>query len=77
MRQGGVYKRSMEKKKHIDPLQFDKRVMQRFVANGKTTNKELDAHLANLPDMAEHCEDISETVYEHFKDVDANDDNRQ
>ena len=60
----------MDKKKPTDPLQFDKRVMQRFVANGKMTNKELDTHLENLPDLAEQCEDISEIVYEHFNESD-------
>lgn len=58
----------MDKKKQVDPLQFDKRVMHRFVGNGKMTNKELETHLQELPDLAENCEDISETVYEHFKD---------
>lgn len=62
----------MEKKKPADPLQFDKRVMQRFVTSGKMTNKDLDTHLDNLPDLAEECEDISETVYERFKEVDPN-----
>jgi hypothetical protein len=54
----------MEKKKSIDPLQFDKRVMQRFVANGKMTSKELDSHLEALPDMTDACDDIAEMVYE-------------
>lgn len=58
----------MEKKKTQDPLQFDKRVMQRFVNNGTMTFKELDAHLSALPDLADQCEDIAEVVYEHFKD---------
>jgi hypothetical protein len=67
----------MEKKKNIDPLQFDKRVMQRFVTNGKMTNKELESHLQHLPDLAEQCEDISEVVYEHFKDGEGNDHTQQ
>ena len=62
----------MDKKKPADPLQFDKRVMQRFVANGKMTNKELETHLENLPDLAEQCDDISENVYERFKEMDPN-----
>lgn len=55
----------MEKKKQTDPLQFDKRVMHRFVGNGKMTNKELETHLQNLPDLSEQCDDIAEIVYEH------------
>lgn len=58
----------MEKKKPTDPLQFDKRVTHRFVANGKMTNKELDAHLQNLPDLSEQCEDIADMVYEHVNE---------
>lgn len=57
----------MEKKK-IDPLQFDKRVMQRFVTSGKMTAKDLEAHLEALPDLADQCEDIAEVVYEHFNE---------
>ena len=29
------------------------------------TNKELESHLQNLPDLAEQCEDIAEIVYDH------------
>jgi|GEM_PF-6775923 len=54
----------MEKKKHVDPLQFDKRVMQRFVTSGKMTGKELETHLAELPDMSDQCDDIADIVYE-------------
>lgn len=54
-----------------DPLQFDKRVMQRFIADGKMTKEELEAHIENLPDMADECDDIAEEVYERFKEVDA------
>lgn len=54
----------MEKKKSVDPLQFDKRVMQRFVTSGKMTSKELETHLANLPDLSDQCDDIAEMVYD-------------
>ena len=57
-----------KKNKKLDTLQFDKRVMHRFVGNGKITNKELDAHLDSLVDLQENCEDISELVYEHFNE---------
>ncbi len=53
----------MEKKK-VDPMQFDKRVMQRFVTSGKMTNKELEAHLAALPDLSEQCDDIADVIFE-------------
>ena len=62
----------MDKKKTVDPLQFDKRVMQRFVNSGKMTNKEREEHLENLPDLADQCEDIAEEVYERFKEIDPN-----
>lgn len=67
----------MEKKKSIDPLQFDKRVMQRFVTSGKMTSKDVEHHLEALPDLAEKCEDISEVVYEHFNDGDGHDNSKQ
>ena len=61
----------MDKKKLVDSLQFDKRVMHRFVGSGKISNKELGAHLDKLPDLQDQCEDISEIVYEHFKEAEA------
>ena len=54
-----------------DPLQFDKRVMQRFIKDGKMTKKELEAHIEALPDLAEECEDIAEEVYERFNEADS------
>ncbi|MBH2006115.1 MAG: hypothetical protein I8H75_02035 [Myxococcaceae bacterium] len=53
----------MAEKKKIDPLQFDKRVMHRFVTNQKMTQKELQQHLQALPDLAQQADDISGRVY--------------
>lgn len=51
--------------KKKDVLQFDKRVMHRYVTEGKTTHTELEAHLNALPDLSEQCEDIAELIYGH------------
>lgn len=44
-------------------LQFDKRVMHRFVAEGKMKQEELEQHLEQLPDLTESCSDIADTIY--------------
>ena len=53
----------MAENKKVNPLQFDKRVMHRFVQSQKITRAEAEKHLANLPDMSEQGEDIAPKVY--------------
>jgi hypothetical protein len=53
----------MAENKKVDPLQFDKRVMHRFVQAQKITRQEAEKHLENLPDMSEQGEDIAPKIY--------------
>ena len=46
-----------------DFLQYDKRVMHRFVAEGKLTAEKAQEYLAALPDLADQCEDIANEIY--------------
>jgi hypothetical protein len=51
------------KDKKVDVLQYDKRVMHRYLAEGKISQKEAESHLANLKDMSNECDDIADVVY--------------
>ena len=53
----------MTENKKNDPLQFDKRVMHRFVQNKKMSSKELDQHLTKLPDLESQSEDIAPRIF--------------
>ena len=53
----------MTDNKKIDPMQLDKRVMERFVRNKKVTSKEVEQYLNSLPDLAQQAEDISNKIY--------------
>lgn len=53
----------MAENKKINPLQFDKRVMDRFVQNQKISRKEAEKYLAELPDLSVRADDISSKVY--------------
>ena len=44
-------------------LQFDKRVMHRFVSEGKMKQEELEKHLEELPDLTEACSDIADMIF--------------
>lgn len=53
----------MADNKKINPLQFDKRVMHRFVQEHKISRKEAEKYLADLPDMSAQGEDITPKIY--------------
>lgn len=53
----------MSTNKKVNPIQFDKRVMHRFIQSKKMTLQEADKHLAQLPDLSEQAEDISCKIY--------------
>ena len=53
----------MAEKKKVDPLQFDKRVMHRFVQEQKISRKDAEKYLADLPDMSAQGEDIAPKIY--------------
>lgn len=53
----------MADNKKVNPLQFDKRVMHRFVQAQKMTRQDVDKYLTNLPDVSEQGEDIAPKVY--------------
>ncbi len=58
--------------KRNDVLQYDKRVMHRYVTEGQISQKEVEKHLADLPDLSEECEDIADSIYSellHAKDA--------
>jgi len=41
---------------------FDKRVMKRYLENGKLQAKDVDNHLQQLVDQRANCEDIMQKV---------------
>ena len=49
--------------KKVDDLKYDKRVMHRYLSEGKINQKEAEQHLETLPDLAEQCDDIAEIIY--------------
>ena len=53
----------MANNKKVNPLQFDKRVMHRFVQEQKVSRKEAEKYLADLPDMSAQGEDIAPKIY--------------
>ena len=53
----------MADNKKVDPLQFDKRVMNRFVQNQKLSRKDAEKHLADLPDLSAKADDIASKIY--------------
>jgi hypothetical protein len=58
--------------KRNDVLQYDKRVMHRYVTEGQMTQKEVEKYFAGLPDLSEECEDIADSIYgelQHIKNV--------
>ncbi|MES2503630.1 MAG: hypothetical protein V4534_02005 [Myxococcota bacterium] len=57
----------MTDKKKNDPLQFDKRVMHRFVQNHKMTAAEVQQHLTKLPDLESQSEDIASRIFTEKK----------
>ena len=49
---------------NIKPLQFDKRVIGRFVSNDKCINSlDFEEHLTSLPDLQNSCENITTKNY--------------
>lgn len=52
-----------EKKKQLNPLLIDKRVMARNVAAGRLSQEEAESYLAQLPDNAGNFEDIAPLIY--------------
>jgi hypothetical protein len=55
--------RPVVQKKENEDLNFDKRVMQRNIAEGRVSREEADAHIKALPDMSEFAQDISAKIY--------------
>ncbi len=53
----------MAENKKINPLQYDKRVMNRFVQNQKMSQKDVAQYLQSLPDMSAQGEDIAPKIY--------------
>ncbi|MEI6789673.1 MAG: hypothetical protein WCK42_00645 [Myxococcaceae bacterium] len=53
----------MADKKKVNPLQFDKRVMHRFVQERKMTRPDAEKHLADLPDLSSQADDIAPKIY--------------
>jgi len=45
--------------KSINAWDWDVRVRERNQKNGTLTDKDLDKHLGQLPDVADHCEQVS------------------
>jgi len=45
-------------------LCFDKRVMPRYLREGKISHEEVKKHLDSLPDRAEDGEDIADKIFE-------------
>jgi hypothetical protein len=54
----------------VNSKKLDTRMIERNVARGVITSKEVDAHLAQLPDDAERAEWVSD---ESFSDADVQD----
>lgn len=52
-------------KKADNPLHFDKRLVDRFLARGEITRDELEGRLQQLPDLAEQAENIADRVFTH------------
>lgn len=49
--------------KKVDDLKYDKRVMHRYLSEGKISQKEAEQYLEHLPDLADQCHDIAEAIY--------------
>lgn len=47
-----------------DLFKYDKRVTARFVTTGKVSREEHEEFIKKLPDMAEHCEDIADQIFD-------------
>lgn len=57
----------MADNKKVNPLQFDKRVMHRFVQEQKISRKDAEKYLADLPDLSAQSEDIAPKIYAEKK----------
>lgn len=44
-------------------LKYDKRIIHRFIEQGKVKASELENHLNDLPDLSDKYEDISEEIF--------------
>lgn len=50
-------------------LPYDKRVMHRFVAEGKIQAEDAKKYLENLPDLSDQCVDIADEIFESHSDA--------
>lgn len=58
---------NMPENKKVNPLQFDKRVMHRFVQNLKMSSQDLERYLNKLPDLESQSEDIAPKIFSEKK----------
>ena len=58
----------MEVSEHMDSFIFDRRVVRRNIEKGFITQQEYLDHIKNLPDMAEQCEQVEESLYPDEKE---------
>lgn len=47
----------MNEEHKIDPLQFDKRVIHRFIKNGELSELDIKNYLEKLPDLKDESDD--------------------
>ena len=46
-----------------NPLQLDKRVINRFIQNQKLSRKDAEKYLSTLPDLSAQADDIAPKIY--------------
>ena len=47
----------------VEQLRYDKRIVERFIEQGKVTRNDHKKHLKNLADLSEECDDIEEEIF--------------